>query len=276
MALGKDDVAELHRRTEGWPACLAPVALSLREGASPGAAAISTGGGHRFVSEYVEAEFLARISRRQRVFLTRTAVLERMCGPLCEAVLDRPGSAAALADLALYQTRCWCRWTSGGQWYRYHHLFRDMLLAQSKRHSPGLIPLLQRRAASRYVRNGMDEEALEYPIAAGDVDGAARLVEKLWLPCRAGKAGPRPCSGRGVAGRPGRDQGTPDARRGGPRSCPRRWGGRPRPCAGPMWSSAGGTRTRPGPRTLPPRGGPPCSGPTCAAAGSSRRARRRR
>ena len=93
-------LAALHRRTEGWPAGLYLAALYLREGGSLPGAAASFGGDDRFVSEYVESEFLARISRRQRVFLTRTAVLERMSGPLCEAVLDLPGSGAALAELA--------------------------------------------------------------------------------------------------------------------------------------------------------------------------------
>ena len=135
VALGADEVAELHRRTEGWPAGLYLAALCLREGGSPGGAAISVGGDHRFVSEYLESEFLARISPRQRVFLTRTAVLERMCGPLCEAVLDRPGSAASLAGLARSNLLL-VPLDRRGQWYRYHHLFRDMLLAQLERQSP--------------------------------------------------------------------------------------------------------------------------------------------
>ena len=156
-------------------------ALSLRDGGSPGAAAISAGGGHRFVSEYVESEFLARISQRQRAFLTQTAVLERMRGPLCEAVLDRPGSATSVADLARSNLLL-VPLDQRGQWYRYHHLFRDMLLAQLERQSPALIPVLRRRAASWCLRNGLDEDALEYSIAAGDVDAAARLVQELWLP----------------------------------------------------------------------------------------------
>ena len=135
VALGADEVAELHRRTEGWPAGLYLAALCLREGGSPGGAAISVAGDHRFVSEYVESEFLARISPRQRVFLTRTAVLERMCGPLCEAVLDRPGSAASLDDLARSNLLL-VPLDRRRQWYRYHHLFRDMLLAQLERQSP--------------------------------------------------------------------------------------------------------------------------------------------
>ena len=87
-------MAELHRRTEGWPVGLYLAALYLGRAARSAGAAASFGGDDRFVSEYVESELLARISRPQRVFLTRTAVLERMCGPLCEAVLDLPGSGA--------------------------------------------------------------------------------------------------------------------------------------------------------------------------------------
>ncbi|HEY2692052.1 MAG TPA: hypothetical protein VGJ50_26690, partial [Streptosporangiaceae bacterium] len=78
LALAEDEIAELHRRTEGWPAGLYLAALCLREGGSLGTAAVSFGGDDRLVSQYMEAEFLARISVRHRVFLTRTAVLERM------------------------------------------------------------------------------------------------------------------------------------------------------------------------------------------------------
>ena len=181
VALGADEVAELHRRTEGWPAGLYLAALCLREDGSPGGAAVSVAGDHRFVSEYLEAEFLARISPQQRVFLTRTAVLERMCGPLCEAVLDWPGSAASLASLARSKLLL-VPLDRRGQWYRYHHLFRDMLLAELERQSPELIPVLRRRAAGWYLRNGLPEDALEYSMAAGDVNEAARLAQILWLP----------------------------------------------------------------------------------------------
>ena len=181
VQVGDDDVAELHRRTEGWPAGLYLAALYLREGGSLPGAAASFGGDDRFVSEYVESEFLTWISSSQRAFLTRTAVLERISGPLCEAVLDLPGCAAALADLARSNLLL-VPLDRRGQWYRYHHLFRDMLLAEAERLEPGLIPVLRRRAAAWYLRNDLPEEALEYSMAAGDVDTAARLVEELWLP----------------------------------------------------------------------------------------------
>ena len=181
VALGEDEVAGLHRRTEGWPAGLYLAALYLREGGPLASAAVSFGGDDRLVSEYMESEFLARISRRQRVFLTRTAVLERMSGPLCEAVLDVRGSAATLTDLA-QSNLLLVPLDRRGEWYRYHHLFRDMLLAELQRLEPELIPVLRRRAAGWYVQNGLPEEALEYSIAAGDIDAAAGLVEKLVVP----------------------------------------------------------------------------------------------
>jgi LuxR family transcriptional regulator, maltose regulon positive regulatory protein len=181
VVLGQDEVAELHRRTEGWPAGLYLAALFLKEGGSLGQAAASFGGDDRFVSDYVESELLARISWQQRAFLTRTAVLKRMCGPLCETVLDLPGSGAALAELAR-SNMLLVPLDRRGEWYRYHQLFREMLLAELHRLEPGLLPILRRRAASWCLRNALPEEALEYSIAAGDVDAAACLVGKLWLP----------------------------------------------------------------------------------------------
>src|SRR5690348_16909531 len=166
---------------EGWAAGLYLAALYLREGGTSEEAAASFGGDDRFVSEYMESEFLARISQQQRVFLTRTAMLERMCGPLCDRVLELPGSGATLADLARSNLLL-VPLDRRGQWYRYHHLFRDMLLAELERQEPGLIPVLRRRAAGWCLRAGLAEEALEYLMAATAVDEAARLAADLWLP----------------------------------------------------------------------------------------------
>ena len=180
VRLGDDDLATLHQRTEGWPAGLYLAALYLREGGSLGTASVSFGGDDRLVSQYMEAEFLARVSQRHRVFLTRTAVLERMYGPLCEAVLELPGSAATLAELSRSNLLL-VPLDRRRMWYRYHHLFRDMLLAELERVEPGLMPVLRRRAAGWCLRHGRPEEALEYFMAAGDVDAAASLVESLSL-----------------------------------------------------------------------------------------------
>jgi LuxR family maltose regulon positive regulatory protein len=181
LILGEDEVVKLHQQSEGWAAGLYLAALNLREGGSLPGAAVSFGGGDRFVSDYVESEFLARISPRSRLFLTQTAVLDRMCGPLCDAVLGRGGSGAALEDLA-ESNLLLVPLDRRGEWYRYHHLFRDMLLAELHRQEPGLMPVLQRRAASWCLQNGLPEEALEYSIAAGDVLTAARLTGNLTVP----------------------------------------------------------------------------------------------
>ena len=181
VVLGEQEVAELHRRTEGWPVGLYLAALYLREGASFGRVAASFGGDDLLVSEYVESEFLSRISPQQRAFLTRTAVLERMCGPLCDAVLELSGSAQALADL-VRSNLLLVPLDRRGKWYRYHNLFRDMLLAELDRVEPELIPVLRRRAAAWCMRNDLPEPALEYSIAAGDVETVADLVGRLVLP----------------------------------------------------------------------------------------------
>ncbi len=178
LILAEDEVAELHRRTEGWPAGLYLAALYIKEGGPLASAADSFSGDDRLVSEYLRSEFLARISRRHRAFLTRTAGLERMCGPLCDAVLNTSGSTAVLADLERSNLLL-VPLDRRGDWYRYHHLFRDMLLAELHRQEPGLMLTLHRRAAQWYERNGEPEEALEYWMKAGDVDSAARLVGAL-------------------------------------------------------------------------------------------------
>src|SRR5690242_2156761 len=181
VVLGDEDMAELHLRTEGWAVGLYLAALYLRKGGSPRGAAASFGGDDRFVSEYVESEFLARISNSQRAFLTRTAALERMCGPLCEAVLDLPGSGGTLAEVArsnlllvpLDHRR-------GG--FRQHHFVRGLVLGGLGRRQPRIAPTLRRRAAAWYLQHDLPEEALEYSILAGDVDTVARLVQTLWRP----------------------------------------------------------------------------------------------
>ena len=268
LALSADEVAVLHRRTEGWPTGLYLAALYLREGGSLPGSAVSFAGDDRLVSEYMESEFLARISWRDRVFLTRTAALERMSGALCNVVLEQAGAAAALAELARSNLLL-VPLDRRGVWYRYHHLFRDMLLAQLEQLEPGLIPVLRRRAAAWCLDNGMPEEALEYSIAAEDVDGAADLVEGLAVPA-AGKAGSLPSNGgsggsTSVAG----SKDTPWSRC-WPRLSTPGWEDRAKPIGGPIWPTPGTIGTRADLTTLRSLAGPPCCGPSCAGTASSR------
>ena len=183
------------RPRDGRPGCTWPPS-ALGRAARSQPKRTPSGGDDRLVSEYIQSEFLARISSRQRVFLTRTAVLERLCGPLCEAVLDA----------ARGRRRPWRTWRgrtlllvpldARGEWYRYHHLFRDMLLAELRRQEPELIPVLRRRAAGWCARNDLPEEAVEYTIAAGDVDMAAALAAGGTRACGlTGRAKSPPSSG---------------------------------------------------------------------------------
>jgi LuxR family transcriptional regulator, maltose regulon positive regulatory protein len=110
VALGEEDVAELHKRTEGWAAGLYLAALYLREGGSPGHTAAAFGGDDRFVSEYVESELLARISPERRLFLTRTAVLEQ-CPAHCATRRSKCQEPGRRWRIWPGRTCCWCRWT---------------------------------------------------------------------------------------------------------------------------------------------------------------------
>ena len=249
VMLGEDDVAALHRRTEGWAAGLYLAALYLREGGPLGTAAVSFGGDDRLVSEYMESEFLGWISARHRVFLTRTAVLERMCGPLCEAVLAEPGSAAVLAELARSNLLL-VPLDRRGYWYRYHHLFRDMLLAELERLEPGLLPVLRRRAAAWCLDQrpaGGSRWSTPWP------PGTSMRPPTWWNDSRcrsADKGGSPPFSGGWGGWMSGAgSKGTPWSPC-WPRSSTPGWDGRARPIGGPISPTPGTTGTRAGLMTL--------------------------
>ncbi len=165
---------ELSRRTEGWPVALYLAALSLRMGAA-GNGGIAPGGDDRFLVDYLQSVLLSRLSREVVSFLTRTSVLEHMSGPLCDAVLERAGSADLLewlerSNLLLIPL------DRRRRWYRYHHLFREHLRAKLERGEPGAARRLVLRAAAWCEDNGLPEEAIEYAMDAGDTDRVARLV----------------------------------------------------------------------------------------------------
>ena len=170
------EVAELTRRTEGWAAGLYLSALSLRDGGSLDREAVSavvSQNGH--IADYLRSEVLSHMAPEQVEFLTRTAVLERMCGPLCDAVLAQPGGVAMLETLER-SNRFVVPLDGGGEWYRYHHLFRALLAHELEHRELGLIPTLNRRAAAWCEQSGAPETAIEYAFAGGNLEHAARLV----------------------------------------------------------------------------------------------------
>jgi LuxR family maltose regulon positive regulatory protein len=174
------EAKELNGQAEGWAAGLHLAALFMQESGDPNAIAAFTGK-DRFVVDYLRSEHLSRLKRADVEFLTRTAVLDRMNGALCDELLDRTDSARKLHSLEesnffvvpLDHER---------EWYRYHHLFREMLRSELERLEPELVPVLHRRAAAWCERNGLIDAAVEHASAAGDLDELARLVGTFALP----------------------------------------------------------------------------------------------
>src|SRR5215218_6228143 len=177
--LSRVDVAEVVQRTEGWPVALHFAALSL--GGRRAATATPLAGDDRFLVDYVQFELLSRLPSDLVSFLTRCSVLDRLSGPLCDAVLGTTGSADLLESLArsnLLTTPLDRR----RQWYRLHRLLRELLRAELERREPAQAVELARRAAAWCDDNDLPEAAVEYAMAAGDADRAARIVVDLALP----------------------------------------------------------------------------------------------
>jgi LuxR family transcriptional regulator, maltose regulon positive regulatory protein len=184
VRLAEAEVAELVGWTEGWPVGLYLAALARNAGGPRRTARAGFTGDQRLMANYLRSELLARLPQRTVSFLTRTAVLDRMCGPLCDAVLDAGGSARILeslegANLLLIPL------DRRREWYRYHHLFRELLRVELGRREPGLVGKLHARAAAWYEANGMPEMAIDHAQAAGDADRVARLVTNLAQPAYA-------------------------------------------------------------------------------------------
>jgi LuxR family maltose regulon positive regulatory protein len=169
-------VQALASRTEGWAAGLQLAALSLRGQSDVAGFITAFTGSHRHVLDYLTEEVLERQSEDVRTFLIETSVLERLSGPLCDAVTGQAGSQAMLEQveraglflLPLDEVR---------GWWRYHHLFADLLRARLKR-EPARTAHLHRNAAAWYDEHGLADDAIHHSLTAGDTARAARLIEE--------------------------------------------------------------------------------------------------
>ncbi len=177
LHLSPEDVMTLQSRTEGWIVGLQLAALSL-QGRSDVTAALATfTGSHRFVLDYLSEEVLSRQPTAIQAFLLQTSVLERLSGSLCDAVTGKSGSQSRLEDLeranlfvvALDDRR---------EWYRYHHLFADLLRSRLQQSESHLLPELHRRASMWYEEHDLHLEAIQYAMRASDLEHVNRLLEE--------------------------------------------------------------------------------------------------
>jgi LuxR family maltose regulon positive regulatory protein len=178
-------IHDLLQRTEGWPTGLYIAALAMNAGTRQSEVGFTFTGDDVFMGDYLRSELLDRVSAAEASFLTRTSVLDRMCGPLCDAILGRRGSGRVLERIE-GQNLLVVPLDRRREWYRYHHLFRDLLQSELRRREPDLVRDLHFRAAAWYEANKMPEAAIEYAQAAGDYDRVARLILELAQPVWAG------------------------------------------------------------------------------------------
>ena len=188
MALADVDVEQLVERTEGWPAGLYLAALWLRGLDDPGAGVRDFAGDHRHVAEYLTGEVLDALEPEQRDFLLRSSVLNRFTAELCDHVLERTDSAAMLAEIErsnLFLVALDPR----GEWFRYHHLFADLLQLELGDSDRAAAAELRRRAAAWFREHGLIADAFEHAAASGDEEMVAdMLFENATALVRSGRA----------------------------------------------------------------------------------------
>jgi LuxR family maltose regulon positive regulatory protein len=176
LALASSDIAALAERTEGWIAALQLAGLSMQGREDVSAFIAQFAGNDRYLMDYLVEEVLEHRPGPIRDFLLRTAVLDRLTGSLCDTLTDRTDGSDLLTTLEranLFLVPLDDR----REWYRYHHLFADVLRARLRAEQPELLPLLHQRASGWYERHDLTHDAVKHALAAADFDRAAHLVE---------------------------------------------------------------------------------------------------
>ncbi len=176
LALSEADLARLTARTEGWAAGLQLAGLSLQGRANPAAFVATLSGSHRFILGYLTEEVLARQPAAVQQFLLDTSILARLSGDLCDAVTGLTGSATLLERL-LAASLFIVPLDDEGRWYRYHHLFAELLQSQLRRGDAERAAELHRRASHWHAGHAMPVEAIGHALAAGDHGRVVELLE---------------------------------------------------------------------------------------------------
>ena len=178
LQLPARDIQLIESRTEGWVAGLQLAALSLQGRKDPSGFIKGFKGDNRYIADYLTEEVLNRQPDDLRHFLLHTSILGRLCGPLCDAVTEQENSSQVLDTLEkanlfvipLDDERCW---------YRYHHLFADLLKQRLHTHQSDLVPQLHLRASQWLAGNGFKNEAADHAFFAQDDDRAVELIAEI-------------------------------------------------------------------------------------------------
>ena len=189
LNLSAEDIAALETRTEGWIAGLQLAALSMQGHQDTASFIKSFTGSHHFVLDYLVEEVLQQQSESVQTFLLRTSILDRLCGPLCDAVLlDPSASGQETLEYLEHANLFIVPLDDERRWYRYHHLFADLLrqrlhqsTASSARGEGRGVAELHSRASQWYEDHGLELEAFQHAAAANDVERAERLIDEKGL-----------------------------------------------------------------------------------------------
>jgi LuxR family maltose regulon positive regulatory protein len=177
--LPESDLADLVERTEGWPGGVYLAALSLRGRSSPTAFVRQFTGDNRYIVDFLAEEVLSRQPEQIQQFMTRTAILGRFCAPLCDAVTGA-ANAAEIIEILERDNLFLVPLDDNRLWYRFHHLFAQVLLGQLARTEPAILPVLHQRASAWHRQSGSAEEAIDHALGAGDAAAAAGLIADHW------------------------------------------------------------------------------------------------
>ncbi|MBN2549824.1 MAG: hypothetical protein JXB15_11740 [Anaerolineales bacterium] len=176
VQLPESDATALNNRAEGWAAGLQMAAISLRGRRDVSEFVAAFTGSHRYVFDYLLEQVLNHQTLEVRNFLLKTSVLERLSAPLCEAVAGADRPAGELLKILERENLFLIPLDDERSWFRYHHLFADLLKLMLEQSYPGLTKELHRRASQWYQAQDMIPEAMHHALAAGDMEQAARLV----------------------------------------------------------------------------------------------------